>query len=360
MIIDGLEGSMNDVNPNDVETISVLKDAASSAIYGSKAANGVILITTKRGKSGRALVTYQGLVGATTATDYPHFMSSARMAEVWNKVNESVGIEPRFTNEEVQKFRDGSDPDNYANTDWQGLLYKTGMQTSHNVTLSGGNEYAKYLASVGYLYQGGIVDHYNKNQASGRLNLDINPSDKLETSWSINFMRQDINEPLPSYNMSTSTGNYGGEFGSSNSVYQIFRQINVISPMVPYKYSDGSYGSISDGNPIAWVESGAKGNTIKTNLQGIGSAKYYFLPSLSVKAVLGYTRNTNEYAAHNLRVKYHSGSQGTTEVAFTSSNYERGVIDVTPEFVKPTTCLPTSMPVRRQRLRPMATPASSP
>ena len=82
VIIDGFEGSMNDVNPNDVESISVLKDAASSAIYGSKAANGVILITTKRGKSGRATVTYQGLVGATTATDYPRFMSSDRIAEV--------------------------------------------------------------------------------------------------------------------------------------------------------------------------------------------------------------------------------------------------------------------------------------
>lgn len=334
VIIDGFEGTMNDVNPNDVETISVLKDAASSAIYGSKAANGVILITTKRGKSGKASVTYQGLVGMTKATDYPHFMSSDRIAEVWNKVNQSVGVADRFTSEEINKFRNGSDPDNYANTDWQDLLYKTGMQTSHNVTLSGGNDMAKYLASVGYLYQDGIVDNYDKNQVSARINVDINPNRNLETSWSINFMRQDINEPLPSYNLSTSGGASGGEFGSSNSVYQIFRQINVISPMVPYKYQDGSYGSISDGNPIAWVESGANGNTIKNNLQAIGSAKYYFIPSLSVKAALAYTRNTNEYAAHNLRVKYHSGSQGVTEVAFTTSNYERTVLDITPEWVE--------------------------
>ena len=334
VIIDGFEGTINDVNPNDVESISVLKDAASSSIYGSKAANGVILITTKRGKSGKATVTYQGLAGVVNATDYPHFMTSGRIAEVWNAAHQSIGIADRFTADEIAKFKNGTDPDNYANTDWQGLLYKTGVQTSHNVTLQGGTENAKYLASVGYLYQGGIVDHYVKNQTSARLNVDINPSDKLETSWSINFMRQDIDEPLPSYNTSTSTGNYGGEFGSSNSVYQIFRQINVISPMVPYKYSDGSYGSISDGNPIAWVESGAMGNTIKNNLQAIGSAKYYIIPSLSVKAALSYTRNTNEYAAHNLRVQYHSGSQGVTEVAFTSNNYERTVLDVNPEWVK--------------------------
>lgn len=334
VIIDGFEGTMNDVNPNDVESISVLKDAASSAIYGSKAANGVILITTKRGKTGRAAVTYQGLVGVTKATDYPRFMSSDRMAEVWNIANQSVGVGDRFTQEEIAKFRNGTDPDNYANTDWQGLLYKTGLQTSHNVTLSGGSESAKYLASVGYLYQNGIVRNYDKNQFSARINVDINPFEKLETSWSINFMRQDVNEPLPSYNLSTSGGASGGEFGSSNSVYQIFRQINVISPMVPYKYQDGSYGSISDGNPIAWVESGANGNTLKNNLQAIGSAKYYFIPSLSLKAAVAYTRNTNDYAAHNLRVKYHSGSQGVTEVAFTSSNYERSVLDITPEWVQ--------------------------
>ena len=334
VIVDGFEGSINDVNPNDVESISVLKDAASSAIYGSKAANGVLLITTKRGRSGKALVTYQGMVGVTTATDYPRYMSSDRIAEVWNKVNQSVGVEDRFTQEEINKFRNGSDPDNYANTDWQDLLYKNGLQTSHYVTLSGGNDVAKYLASVGYLYQNGIVDNYNKNQVSARINVDINPSDRLETSWSINFMRQDINEPMPSYNNSTSSGPASDVFGSSNSVYQIFRQINVISPMVPYKYSDGSYGSISDGNPIAWVESGANGNTLKNNLQAIGSAKYYFFPFLSIKAALAYTRNTNEYAAHNLRVKYHSGSQGVTETAFTTSNYERTVLDVTPEFVK--------------------------
>ncbi|MCL7104139.1 hypothetical protein MWJ98_26940, partial [Escherichia coli] len=88
--------------------------------------------------------------------------------------------------------------------------------------------------------------------------------------------------------MSTGTGSYGGEFGSSNSVYQILRQINVISPMIPYKYTDGSYGRISDGNPIAWVESGASGNTIKSNLQGIGSIKVKFTKDFSVKASAAY------------------------------------------------------------------------
>lgn len=331
VIIDGFEGTMNDVNPNDVASISVLKDAASSSIYGSKAANGVILITTKRGESGKAKVTYQGLVGITNTTNNPTFMSSAEIAETWNKARQSVGLAPQYTDDEIRKFRDGSDPDNYANTDWQGLLYKTGTQTSHNITVSGGNESAKYLASVGYLYQNGVVDNYNKHQTSARINLDVNPTEKIETSFSINYMRQSINEPLPSYNQ---TSGDVDEFGSTNSVYQIFRQINVISPMIPYKYSDGSYGSISDGNPIAWVESGAHGNNVISNLHGIASAKYYIVPSFSVKAAVSYNRHEKEINQHNLRVKYHSGSQGTTYVALTMDNYDRSSLDVTPEFKK--------------------------
>ena len=331
VIIDGFEGTMNDVNPNDVASISVLKDAASSSIYGSKAANGVILITTKRGESGKAKVTYQGLVGMTNTTNNPTFMSSAEIAEIWNQARQSVGLAPQYTDDEVRKFRDGSDPDNYANTDWQDLLYKTGMQTSHNVTVSGGNEYGKYLASIGYLYQNGVVDNYNKHQTSARINLDAKPSEKIETSFSINYMRQSVNEPLPSYNQTSGDIN---EFGSTNSVYQIFRQINVISPMVPYKYSDGSYGSISDGNPIAWVESGAHGNNIISNLHGIASAKYYIVPSFSVKVAGSYNRHEKESNQHNLRVKYHSGSQGSTYVSETHSNYDRSSIEVIPEFKK--------------------------
>ena len=334
VIIDGFEGSLNDVNPNDVQSISVLKDAASSAIYGSKAANGVILVTTKHGQSGKPSVAYQGLVGVTTATNKPEFMESAEIAEKWNIARKSVGLDPLYTDAEIQKFRDGSDPDNYANTDWTGLLYKNGMQTSHNVTLSGGTENAKYLASVGYLYQNGIINNYDKNQVTARVNVDINPSKNVETSWSISYIRSSVNEPEPSYNLSTSTGTYGGAFGSTNSVYQIIRQINVINPMIPYKYSDGSYGRISDGNPIAWVESGANGNNINSNLQGIGSVKVYIVPSVSVKVAGSYTKKESEDAVHNLKVQYRAGSQGTTEVAYSTSNYERSVLDVTPEFKK--------------------------
>jgi TonB-linked SusC/RagA family outer membrane protein len=330
VLIDGVEGSLNDVDPSDVQSISVLKDAASSAIYGSKAANGVILVTTKRGTTGKTTVSYSGLFGFTSATNTPEFMSSGEIARKWNEVRTYEGkLTPIYSDADIAKYENGSDPDNYPNTDWIDLLYRTSTQTSHNVSFTGGTENARYMASVGYLYQDGIVKNYNKNQYSGRLNLDINPVKNLETSFSMSYMRQDVTEPLPAYQTTNSTSD---SYASTNSVYQIFRLVNRISPMVTAKYSDGTYGSVSDGNPLAWVESEARGLTKTHNLLAIGSAKYTFLPGLSLKAVFAYNMHNIDRSEHAIQAVYRSGTQGTTFAAQSYSNYDRVTFDLTPEY----------------------------
>ncbi|MDE5639770.1 MAG: TonB-dependent receptor plug domain-containing protein, partial [Odoribacter sp.] len=118
VIVDGVESTMNDIDANDIESISVLKDAASSAIYGSKAANGVILITTKRGKTGKAVVNYSGIFGWQSATDLPEYANSAEYARLTNQARINNGYTPTYTEEDIRKFEDGSDPDHYANTNW--------------------------------------------------------------------------------------------------------------------------------------------------------------------------------------------------------------------------------------------------
>ena len=156
ILVDGIEtGTMNEVDPNDIESISVLKDAASAAIYGSKASNGVILITTKRGKTGKARISYNGNVGFSNPTMMVDRMSSYDYARLLNQAMMDNGMSARFSDEELQKFRDGTDP-NYPNTDWYDLAYRTGVQHTHNVNVSGGTEDVKYMGSVGYLHQNGI------------------------------------------------------------------------------------------------------------------------------------------------------------------------------------------------------------
>lgn len=321
VIVDGVESTMNDIDSNDIQSISVLKDAASSAIYGSKAANGVILITTKRGKAGKSSVSYAANFGFTKATSLPEFFSSGQMAEYWNNALEYEGSPKMFKDDEIRKFYDGSDPVNYANTNWQDKVYKNAFQHTHNVNVNGGSETARYMASVGYQGQNGIIDNFDKKQYNIRLNLDLNPVKNLETNFSLAYTRQDVNNPVSSY----------GDF----DVYDILRLVNRISPMVVGKYDDGTYGAVSDGNPLAWIESGANTRTNTHNLMAVASAKYYFLPYLSLKAQAAYKMQLEDKDTFNKKIQYNATySQGTTYKEVTNTNYDRISADILPEFKK--------------------------
>ena len=152
VLVDGLPGSLSDLTPADIDNISVLKDASSAAIYGSRAANGVILVTTKKGKEGKARIIYNGSVGMSQATELPELAHSYEYAEFYNK---AIGTET-YTPEMIQKYRDGSDPDNYADEMYlDDLLGGHALQTKHELSVSGGTEKVQYMVSLGYLRQNG-------------------------------------------------------------------------------------------------------------------------------------------------------------------------------------------------------------
>lgn len=162
ILIDGIESStMNALDPNDIENISVLKDASSAAIYGSKAANGVILITTKRGKSEKPTVSYSGYAGIQNLTDLVDRLSSYDYARMYNDALAAEGKSARFSDEILNKFKDGTDP-NYPNTDWYGLAYKTGIMHRHNVSVTGGSDAVKYMGALGYLNQTGVLSNASR------------------------------------------------------------------------------------------------------------------------------------------------------------------------------------------------------
>ncbi len=152
VLIDGIPGDMNDVNPNDIKTISVLKDASSAAIYGARSANGVILITTKMGTSDKLSVSYDGYTGFNSPTKLPDFVNSWEYAEMFNIASGSNS----FPADEIAKYRAQDDPDNYPNTKFlEDLFSRNGRQTQHTITLNGGNENNKFFLSGGVLQPAG-------------------------------------------------------------------------------------------------------------------------------------------------------------------------------------------------------------
>ncbi|MDR0995673.1 MAG: SusC/RagA family TonB-linked outer membrane protein [Tannerella sp.] len=282
ILIDGVEsGTMDAVDPNDIASISVLKDAASAAIYGSKAANGVILITTKRGTTGKPRISYNGYAGMQEATHMIDRMGSAEYATDLNLALEAGGYSPRFTDEDIQKFKDGSDPYGHPNTNWYDLAYRTGFQTQHNVSATGGTEQVKYMASAGILHQDGILPNSNRNQINARTNIDLKLHRRLTAHLSMAFIKNDYKD---------ANSAYAG--GSSD---QIIRQLNLIAPWIPYKNADGSYGTVSDGSPMAWLDSGMTVDRNNRNFTGTLSADYEILDGLKATLSGSYVTNRQQY-----------------------------------------------------------------
>ncbi|WP_373732526.1 TonB-dependent receptor [Bacteroides heparinolyticus] len=192
ILVDGLPGSLSDLTPADIDNISVLKDASSAAIYGSRAANGVILVTTKKGKEGKAHITYNGSVGMSQATELPELAHSYEYAEFYNMATQTNS----YTPEMIQKYRDGADPDNYADERYlEDLLGGHALQTKHELSVSGGTEKVQYMASLGYLRQNGLLARNYYNRYNGRVNLSAELTKNLRLQIHLSGMASDRHEP---------------------------------------------------------------------------------------------------------------------------------------------------------------------
>lgn len=311
VLVDGVESSMDNVDYNDVESISVLKDAASASIYGSKAANGVILITTKRGTGSKPTINYNNYLGKQSPTGVADRLDSWDYAELYNEGLILDNKKPRFTEEDIQKFKDGSDPYKYPNTNWNDLLLTgSGFQQQHNLNVSGAAEKTRYMGSLGYQEQEGIIKLTSKKQFNVRTNLDMTPIKNLDMGLSMYLSNKSLQEP---------TNPYVGGMG------QYFMMANQMAPWVPYKDANGDYGTVSNGNPIAWMEQGATTDEVQRQFNAIGSLQYTFMEGLSLKALGSYRPQMND--SHEFRKdiwynasKYH-GPNKMYEKTTTSTMY---------------------------------------
>ncbi len=199
VIVDGDISSLNNVNPEDVAAISVLKDAASSAIYGSRAANGVIVVTTKKGKSGKTKINYNGSYGFQEATNlFEPITDYATYMEFMNRINKSdnPAAPDFFSQNTIDTWRNATDREAYPNTDWMKVLFGKGMMTKHNLSVSGGNDKTTFYLSGKYMQNKGIMDHTAYKYYSFRLNLDHQLSQKIKIGASLSSDWRDTEEPI--------------------------------------------------------------------------------------------------------------------------------------------------------------------
>lgn len=320
VLIDGIEGDMNSINPNDIKSISVLKDASSSAIYGSRAAFGVVLITTKEGKAGRTNVNYSTNVRFSTPSALPTMMDSYQFAQFFNRAAMNQGGSPVFDETTMQRIIDyqagkitsGSQvrPDSYysenvlanANTDWFDKMYKKAVPShEHNLSVSGGSDKITYLVSGSFMKQNGFInynsDDFKRYTLNARIKADL--SKYVTLVYGSKWIREDYDKPsylgdlfydsiartwptCPEYH---DNGNYG-----STMVYrllyagrnidqkdQTYNQLQLtIEPIKDWKiYAEGNMRTINRMNhsellPIPWIN--AAGEMAYGSLDGSRAA----------------------------------------------------------------------------------------
>lgn len=266
VLIDGVEGSMNNIDPNLIESISILKDAASASIYGSRAANGVILVTTKRGGQDKISISYNNYVGWQRPTNMPDIVNALDHMLLMNEAYTNVGRSPLFSDADIEGYRaqNGVSSDEFPNTDWQQeTLIGSGVQHSHFVTINGGTKNVRMLASVGYFDQQGLIENTSFRRYTLRNNIDITFSDKLRGRIDLQYVNPITHEP------SVSTGTIfqwmnsipANEIGiNSNGTWGVgWNGQNPISAARDrgYSLSRGPFGSVNaflNYSPVEWLD----------------------------------------------------------------------------------------------------------
>ena len=274
-IIDGVERSSGDfarMDPNDIESINVLKDAASAAIFGMRGANGVIVITTKRGAQAKPTIKYSGNLSLTSPTKLPKYANSYDYARLYNQF---MGQEI-YSAEEIEKFRDGSDRESYPNTNWYDeMLSSYAVEQQHNVSVSGGSDKMRYYVSGGFLNQGGLWDDINYKRYNLRSNID---SDITSTT----HLKVDLSGRVEK---SLNSGSASG----------IFAALMRNTPVLLCRYDDGRFAvpDATHTNVVAYNQPGGSYGKSKTF---VGDAvveleqKLNFITQgLSIKGTMAYS-----------------------------------------------------------------------
>ena len=208
ILVDGVERPLNTVDPNEIESLSILKDAASTAVFGVRGANGVIIVTTKRGDAGKPKISVSSITGVQMPMSYIKQSSAYDFARYYNVYQWNDGKEDKglyFTPEAIEAYRTGSDPIMFPSTDWNEVMFrKAFLQTKNNINISGGSDKVRYFVSMGYMFQNGLLkqipgvdydNNYTYNRYNYRANLDFKLTETTDMHFNISGVIGDTHEP---------------------------------------------------------------------------------------------------------------------------------------------------------------------
>ena len=307
ILVDGLEQSISNLNPDDIESLSVLKDAAATAIYGSKAATGVILITTKRGKEEPISVTYNGYVGMQQLGNHPQSISTIDYLKQQNIAYVNAGQAAPYSTDLINAYSTSSDRIKYplAN-DWYNALYHSAIQYKNNFSISGGTDKFKGLVNVSDFHQDGVLNHFSNNVREIRINTDFTPSSKFKFSFDANYRKIYSTQPQNAYN-----------------VY--YNTLHGAQLTVP-RYPDGGYGISAQGNsPIVCDELSGFNNDYFDNLSANIRGDWNIVKNLKFSVQYGITStfDQNKIFTNAYSVVDETYSSRTKSVSVNSLNEAR-------------------------------------
>jgi TonB-linked SusC/RagA family outer membrane protein len=273
-IVDGVPRPFSQINPHEIESITVLKDAAAVAPYGLAGANGVILITSKRGKEGKIALTYDAWYGIQRPTHFPDYLNSYDYAVAYNQADKNAGLPQAYTADQLQKYKDHSDPDHYPDHDWiKEVINFNAPMTGHNLTFSGGSDKVRFFSSIGYLYQEGSVNVINYSRYNLSSNVDVNATKTTTVSLDVKASYEIAKNP-------------GGTSGTG-----IYTSVTKNSPLLANQLS---FSNGLPGNTLlpSIYDSGydkSDKNTVFTQLSI--EQKLPFVKGLAIKGVVAYDKN---------------------------------------------------------------------
>ncbi|OKS84935.1 SusC/RagA family TonB-linked outer membrane protein [Mucilaginibacter polytrichastri] len=326
VVVDGIPlsktgGSLNDINPNDIASVEILKDASAVAIYGTNGSNGVILVTTKRGNTGKPIIRYNGYVGTENLAHILEPRNSAQYVQKYADYLKQTGqtqTSPVPNNSELPNYKAG------RTIDWVKEATQQGIMQDHNVSISGGSTDVKYFISGDYLNQKGVVKGYQYQRVSIRSNLDINVTNYLTVGTSLYYANNNYDGGRANLLFATAMSPYGNEYNADGSytIYPMNPEQLYTNPLLGLKTDQLNRSVNLSGNGYAEVKFGGVLKGLRYHL----NAGYNYLPTRTDSYVGRLANNllgtatatsseTQSYTVENLL--YYTKDIGKSHIDFT-------------------------------------------